>query len=181
MKTKLIKTAGLFLMGTLMLTSLNAQSSQKGGRGAGAYGNGSERMSAHFSLDLTTEQQEAMKSLRADNYKTMKPLKNKMGELKARERTLMSEESVDMKSVNKVIDEQTDLMNKMRKIQATHKVGVKEILTDEQEMKLEQRSRYGRNKGQGTNRGYRQDRPYHRNGQGSGHRGGQGLQQIDMG
>lgn len=181
MKTKLIKTAGLFLMATLMITSLNAQSSRQGGRGTGAYGQGSERLSAHLSLDLTTEQQEAMKSLRADNFKTMKPLKNKMLELKARERTLMSEESVDMKSVNKVIDEQTDLTNKMKKIQVTHKVGVKEILTDEQEMKLEQRSKFGRNKGQGANRGYGQDKPYHRNGQGSGYRGGQNYHQRDIG
>jgi len=172
MKTKLIKTAGLFLMASLMVTSLNAQFSRQGGRGSGAYGHGNAQMSAQFSLDLTAEQQEAMKTLRADNYKTMKPLKNSMQELKARERTLMSEESVDMKSVNRVIDEQTDLMNKMRKIQVTHKVGVKEILTDEQEMRLEQRTRYGRNKGQGANRGYKQDRPYHRNGAGSGYRGG---------
>ena len=163
MKTNLIKTAGLFLMATLMVSTLNAQSSRQGGRGSGANGHGNERMSAHLSLDLTTEQQEAMKTLRADNYKTMKPLKNKMLELKARERTLMSEESVDMKSVNKVIDNQTDLMNQMRKIQATHKVGVKEILTDEQEMKIEQRTRHGRNKGQGSKRGYSQGRPYHRN------------------
>jgi Spy/CpxP family protein refolding chaperone len=174
MKTKLIKTAGLFLMASLMLNPLNAQSARQGGRGSGAYGHGSERLSAHLSLDLTPDQQEAMKALRADHYKTMKPLQNKMGELKARERTLMSEESVDMKAVNKVIDEQTDLMNKMRKIQATHKVGVKEILTDEQEMKLEQRSRHGQGIGQGGNCGFRQNGPYHRSGQGSGYRGGQG-------
>ncbi len=165
MKTNLIKTAGLFLMAILFVTTLNAQSSRQGGRGSGAYGNGNgnERMSAHLSLDLTTEQQEAMKTLRADNYKTILPLKNKMLELKARERTLMSEEAVDLKSVNKVIDEQTDLMNKMRKMQVTHKVGVKEILTDEQEMKLEQKQRNGRNKGQGSKRGYNKQRPYHRN------------------
>ena len=162
MKTKLINTTGLFLMATLMVTSLNAQSYRQGSRGSVGYGHGSERVSAHLSLDLTTEQQEAMKSLRIDNYKTIKPLRNKMQELKARERTLISEESVDMKSVNKVIDEQTDLMNKMRKIQVTHKVGVKKILTDEQEMKLEQRTRYSRNKGQGANRGYNPNRPYHR-------------------
>ena len=163
MKTNLIKTAGLFLMATIFVTTLNAQSSRQGGRGSGAYGQGNERMSAHLSLDLTTEQEEAIKTLRTENYKAMKPLKNEMLELKARERTLMSEEAVDMKSVNKVIDEQTDLMNKMRKIQATHKVGVKEILTDEQEMKLEQRTRYGRNKGQGSKRGYHQGRRYHKN------------------
>ncbi len=163
MKTKLIKITGLFLMATLMVSTLNAQSSRQGGRGSGTFGHGNERMSAHLSLDLTTEQQEAMKTLRADNYKTMRPLKNKMLELKARERTLMSEELVDMKSVNTVIDNQTDLMNQMRKIQATHKVGVKEILTDEQEMKIDQRTRFGKNKRQGSNRGYNQDRPYHRN------------------
>ncbi len=181
MKTKLIKTAGLFLMATLFVTTLNAQSSRQGGRGSGAYGHGNERMSAHLSLDLTTEQQEAMKTLRTDNYKTILPLKNKMLELKARERTLMSEESVDMKSVNKVIDNQTDLMNQMRKIQATHKVGVKEILTDEQEMKLEQRTRNGRNKGQGSNCGNNQDRPYHKNGMGSGHGSGQGYYHKNIG
>ena len=111
-------------------------------------------MFAHLSLDLTTEQEEAMKNLRTENYKTMQPLKNQMVELKARERTLMSEETVDLKAVNKVIDDQTDLINKMRKIQASHKVEVKEILTDEQEMKLEQRSQFKRNKGQGAKRGY---------------------------
>ena len=37
-----------------------------------------------------------------------------MVELKARERTLLSEESVYMKAVNKTIDEQTDLTNKMQ-------------------------------------------------------------------
>ena len=184
MKTKLIKTAGLILMATLMVTTVNAQSPRQGGRGSGPNGQGNERVSAYFSLDLTTEQQEAMKTLRTDNYKTMKPLRNKVLELKARERTLMSEESVDMKAVNKVIDEQTDLMNNMRKIQATHKVGVKEILTDEQEMQLEQRSRYGRtkwNRGPGVYPGNNMGRPYHRNGVGSNQKNGQGYYHRNMG
>jgi Spy/CpxP family protein refolding chaperone len=172
MKTDLIKKAGLILMTALMVSTVNAQSSRQGNRGSGPYGPGNERMSAHFSLDLTTEQEEAMKALRTDNYKSMKPIKNKMVELKARERTLMSEESVDMKAVDKVIDNQTDLMNKMRKIQASHKVKVKEILTDEQEMKLEQRGKFMRNKGQGSKRGYHMDGSYHKNGTGSNHRGG---------
>ena len=38
-----------------------------------------------------------------------------MAELKAHERTLLSEEAVNMKAVNKAIDEQTELMNQMRK------------------------------------------------------------------
>jgi Spy/CpxP family protein refolding chaperone len=172
MKTNWIKTAGLCVLVTLMTYGLNAQSPRPGGRGAGPYGQGNESMAGYFGLDLTEEQQEAMKTLRAENYKTIKPLKNKMVELKARERTLLSEETVDMKAVYKVIDEQTELSNKMRKIQVAHKVEVKEILTDEQIMKLEQRrnfSKHRRLKGDSMRRGLegtpgqRDARPYHRN------------------
>ena len=52
----------------------------------------------------------------------MNPLKLKMAELKAREKTLLSEEPVDLKAVDKVIDEQTDLMNKIRKLETEHQV-----------------------------------------------------------
>jgi len=172
MKTNLIKTAGILMMVSLMATGLNAQSPRQGGRGSGPYGQGFEKRSAHLALDLSTEQQEAMKALRIENYKTLKPLKNKMAELKAKERTLLSEESVDLKAVNKVIDEQTDLSNEMRKIQVGHKGGVKEILTDEQIMKLDQRREFrksrknkaqGPYRGQGVQRGQRSAGPYHRN------------------
>lgn len=176
MKTNLIKTAGLFLLIALMSTDLNAQASRQGGRGAGTKGANKERMAGFLALDLTEEQQEAMKTLRTENYKTIKPLKNKMVELKARERTLLSEETVDMKAVNKLIDEQTELSNKMRKIQVAHKVEMKEILTDEQIMKLDQRRKFskhrnfrgegpnrGQGPGQGEGQGQRHARPYHRN------------------
>ena len=176
MKTNLIQTAGLFLMAALMATSLNAQHPRQGGKGSGPYEQRKERMAGFLALDLTEEQQEAMQTLRTENYKTLQPLKNQMAELKARERTLLSEETVDLKAVNKIIDEQTDLTNKMRKIQVTHKLEVKEILTDEQIMKLEQRREFnkgrhfrgeglgsGRGSGRGAGQGQRYDRPYHRN------------------
>jgi hypothetical protein len=53
------------------------------------------------------------------------------------------------KSIHKVIDNQTDLMNKMRKLQAEHKVAAREILTDEQVMKLDQRRKVA-NRGRGN-------------------------------
>jgi len=159
MKTNLIKTAGLLVLTTFMVTGLNAQSTRYGG-----------------ALDLSEEQQEAMTTLRTSHYKTMTPLKNKMAELKAKERTLISEESVDLNAVNKLIDEQTDLSNQMRKIQVAHKVEVKKILSDEQIMKLDQRRNFTRNRGykgrgqshgKGVHRGQRNarshHRPYHRN------------------
>ncbi|MEN8202197.1 MAG: Spy/CpxP family protein refolding chaperone [Bacteroidota bacterium] len=175
MKTNWIKTAGLIILATLLATGLNAQSPRQGGRGSGPYGQGNERMAGYYALDLTEDQQEAMLSLRTENYKTMKPLRNKMNELKARERTLVSEETVDMKAVHKIIDEQTELMNKMRKIQLDHRLEVREILSDEQIMKLDQRRNFSKNRrnkgngpfqGQGVQRGQRGQRnarPYCRN------------------
>ncbi len=88
-----------------------------------------------------------MTTLRTEHYKTMTPLKNKMAELKARERTLLSEEKVDMKAINLTIDEQSELMNSMKKLQVKHQIAVKDILTDEQLMKLQQSRQFARRDG----------------------------------
>lgn len=106
------------------------------------------QFSQQRALDLTPEQQEQIKALRMEHYKTMKPLKNKMAELKARERTLLSEEKVDMKAMNSNIDEQTSLINKIKKLQVEQKLKMKENLTDEQIMLLERRNpHFGRRGG----------------------------------
>ena len=110
MKTRNIKFAGALLLGLLILTAVNAQPRQ-GGEGHG------QRFA---SLDLTEEQQEELTTLRTGHYKEITPLRNKMAELRARERTLLSEEKVDMKAVENTIDEQTDLMNSMKKLQIKH-------------------------------------------------------------
>ena len=85
-----------------------------------------------------------MKTLRLECYKTMNPLKNEMAELKARERTLLSEQEADLKAVNSVIDDQSELLSKIRKLQVEQKLKMKEILTDEQIMKLDQRKNHGK-------------------------------------
>ncbi len=165
MKIKRYKSAGVFLLAACMLTGLNAQSAYRGGYGAAhrqgpqgtmarqghgpnatIKGQRDRKMAPHFSIDLTEEQKAEMKSLKNEHYKTMKPLKNKMVELHARERTLLSEENVEMNSVNKIIDEQTDLMNKIKKLQVAHRLKARNILTDEQVMKLEQRRNIIRHK-----------------------------------
>ena len=166
MKTNWIKTAGVFLLTTVIVAGIDAQPRQQGGRGYGGNGEGSGRMHQHASLDLTETQQEQMTTLRTNHYKVIKPLKNKMVELKARENTLLSEESVDMKAVNKNIDSQTDLMNKMRKLQVEQRLETKSILTDEQVMKLEQRKNFSkqrRGSGNNSHMGRNTGQPYHRN------------------
>lgn len=170
MNTRIIKTAGALLLGFLMITAVNAQNRQ-GGRGQGY--NGSEKSYGHqfAKLELTEEQEAKMTSLRTDHYKEITPLRNKMSELKARERTLLSEESIDMKAVNKTIDEQTDLMNSMRKLQVEHQLAVKSNLTDEQVMKLQQRRQFARRNGMHGKSGHRGARYNGGKGMGQSYRG----------
>jgi Spy/CpxP family protein refolding chaperone len=153
-----------------MITAVNAQNRQ-GGRGQGY--NGSENSYGHqfAKLELTEEQEAEMTSLRTGHYKKITPLKNKTAELKARERTLLSEESIDMKAVNKTIDEQTDLMNSMRKLQVEHQLAVKNILTDEQVMKLQQRRQFARRNGMHGKSGHRGARYNGGKGRGQSYRG----------
>lgn len=160
-----MKFAGALLLGFLMVIAVNAQSRQ-GGRGLGSYGAGEANATRLAWLDLTEVQQEELSTLRTEHYKEITPLRNKMAELRAREHTLLSEESVDMKAVELTIDEQTDLLNSMRKLQTKHQLAVKNILTDEQVMKLQQRRQYaqrdgfhGKNKCRGD-RGMRMDRGF---------------------
>lgn len=129
----------------LMATTMNAQPNRHGGRGM-AYGEGEGRFAY---LDLTEAQSAEITSLRTEHYSTMKPLRARMVEIRAKERTLTSEESVDLNAVDKVIDQQTELMNKMRKLQIKHQVAVKNVLSDEQVMKLEQGQRHSARMGQG--------------------------------
>lgn len=156
MKTRKILPAGGFLLAILMATTMNAQSNRHGGRGM-TYGEGEGR---YAYLNLTEAQSEEITSLRTEHYSIMKPLRARMVEIRAKERTLTSEESVDLKAVDKVIDQQTELMNKMRKLQIKHQVEMKNVLSDEQVMKLEQGQRHSARKGQG------------RMGRGEGHRTG---------
>ena len=140
----------------LMATSINAQPNRHGARGM-TYGAGQGR-SAY--LDLTEAQSEEITKLHTDHYTTMKPLRANMVEIKAKEHTLLSQESVDLKAVDEVIDQQTELMNKMRKLQTKHQVAVKNVLSDEQMMKLDLRKRHSARMSQG------------RYGRGDGHRTG---------
>jgi len=173
MRTRNIKTVGVLLMSMFMVTAINAQSPRQGGRGLGPDGDRPYgKMDRLAALELSEEQQAEITTLRTEHYKTITPLKNKMVELKARERTLLSEESIDMKAVNKTIDEQSELSNSMRKLQVKHQVAIKGLLSDEQVMKLQQRRQYAQrssfhNKGsrrgmagQGSHGGAGSDRGY---------------------
>lgn len=145
MKNTGIGTIMLIVVAIFMGTSINAQNPN--GRGMGPKGQG-EGTHMKQMLNLTEQQKEQIKTLKLEHYKTMKPFKAEMGELKARKKNLMSQDVVDVKAVNKVIDQQTDLMSKMQKNQVTHTLAFREILTDEQQMLLEQKRRHAGRMGQ---------------------------------
>lgn len=176
MKTRNIKTAGVILLSLLMVTLVNAQRPNQGGRGQGPSGAGEYvKMSRMASFDLTEEQQAEITTLRTQHYKAITPLKNKMGELKARERTLLSEENVDMKAINKTIDSQTELTNSIRKLQVEQQVAVKGLLTDEQVMKMQQRRQYARRDGYHGKGGHRGNGMSRGDGMSRGNRGYRGI------
>ena len=184
MKTHWIKTSGLILLSAIFTIGMNAQpqggrnwtrAGQGDGPGRGYHqgqgfhqrqgaGQGRGYMAQRANLDLTEEQKEQLKALRLEHHKTIKPLKNKMLELKASERTLMSEESVDLKKVNANIDEQTELAGQLKKLQAAHRVEMREVFTEEQLFKLDQ-LRQGKKsrRAKGPGMHHRPGRGYHRN------------------
>ena len=139
MKKINFRATGLLLLAIMFTTGLNAQHVRRGG---GPYDRGIHpdtiRPFAMNRLDLTEDQRNSLKELQTAHYTTMKPLRAKLSELRARERTLLVQEDVDMKAVNELIDEQTELMNQMKKLRVEHRLSVQDILTDEQMMKLEQ-------------------------------------------
>lgn len=108
--------------------------------------------------DLTDDQKSALNDLRTTHLKEMKDFKNQMGEIRAKQRTIMSADPIDKKAAEKLIDQRTDLINKQMKAQLAHKAALKDILTEEQMLVLEQHQnhrqfagRQGRNGGNGRN------------------------------
>ena len=170
-----------------MVSAVDAQRPNRDGRGLGPCGAGDGpavgmrynldspaqfgKMNRMAMLDLSEEQQAEITSLRNSHYKVITPMKNKMVELKARERTELSEEQPDLKAINKTIDEQTELASSIRKLQVEQQVAVKALLSDEQIMQLEQRRMYARRDAYKGKRGQRNDGPARGAGYGRGYRG----------
>jgi len=163
MKTRVIKSVGILFMSMLMVTAIQAQANRQGGKGQGPRAGDAMAYGMRFKLDLTEEQQSQITALRTEHYKAVTPLRNKMAELKARERTLLSEENVDLKAVNKTIDKQTELASSIRKLQVKQQVAIKGLLSDEQFMKMQQRRQFARKDGfrgkDGQRNGQRGDWP----------------------
>ena len=94
-----------------------------------------------------------------------------MGEIRARQRTLMSENPINQKALEDLIDKKSALMKSHQKDVLAHQVAVRNVLTEDQVLVLNQlRQRRGT-----MNKGYGQAQ-YGRGGRGRGYDGpGRGL------
>jgi Spy/CpxP family protein refolding chaperone len=141
LKTKI----GILTLTLFLVTIVNAQSPccanfDKTERAE--WQKGEMRMECHADrmkdmLDLTEEQQTQIKNLRTNQQKAMLPLKNELGEKKARMKTLQTAEKADMKAITTLIDEMGAIKIKMAKVKAANHQEIRSVLNEEQRLKFD--------------------------------------------
>lgn len=106
--------------------------------------------------DLTEEQTEKIEALRLKHFSEQQQFHNKMGELRARRRTLCSS-NAPLSELNDNSDAITALQNKMMRNRDSHRKEIRGLLTSEQQVYFDAHSGYGR-----------MGRGFHKNRQGRG-------------
>lgn len=107
-------------------------------------------------LQLTEEQQNKMATLRLNLTEKNLPLRNQMGELRAKKISLQSGDNQDLKAISKIIDEMSALQAKIMKNAAEHRLEVRSLLTAEQKVMFDARQdRPGMHQGNHAKRPFR--------------------------
>lgn len=132
MKTKHIMTLTAIIVFLAVVVPSVAQQGAGYGKGNKEKGFSSETCAGI--PDLTEAQKAQMNTLKLAHMKEMQQLKNKMGELKAKQQTLTTADAPDMIAINGNIDEITKTQNAMMKKQVAHHLEVRKLLTDEQKI-----------------------------------------------
>lgn len=147
-----MKRFGSIVLVTFMLVGLSAYS-QQGQQFRGGMGKNPDKIGkADCRIpNLTDEQQQKINDLKVKHIKDVTPLKNELGEKRARMRTLQSVEKPDLNAINKLIDEMAAVRAQIQKKAAAHKVEVASLLTDEQ--KVYYNAHQGRKFDKGMKRG----------------------------
>jgi len=111
-------------------------------------------------LDLTEAQQSKIEDIHASQMKTSLQSRNKLNEHRARLQTLRSEDSPDMKEINRTIDQMASIEADLAKAREASHQEVRKVLTEEQRVRFDARSsqqmakRRGRGQGNGAGRGH---------------------------
>jgi Spy/CpxP family protein refolding chaperone len=133
MRTKMKIT---LLAAVMMLPILGLQAQQRGQNGQG-----NRQYSERSGIpDLTAEQKEQMQAYRLDVQKSSLPIKNELGENRAKMNTLITAVDPDMKAIDKLIDENAKLMASIMKIKAQNHQKVRSLLTEDQRVVFDTKS-----------------------------------------
>lgn len=87
-----------------------------------------------FIPDLTPEQEKKIDDIRFKYRKLIKPLKNQMGELRAKMRTVMSADKINKSDAYKLAEEMNAVELKMEKLRIDEKIDISEQLTEKQRL-----------------------------------------------
>lgn len=167
MNTQKTKKVTVLVAAALMIIGTNSFAQR--GRNFENRGDGFRRMEFCERIpDLTNDQQAKIEDLRLDHLKEMNGYRNQMNEFRAKKRTLMAADGSNMNEINTVIDQMTDVHNKMMKASANHRRNVRGTLTEDQKVYFDAMPRYGHGKGRGHGRAGQGYRNYTGPGQGYG-------------
>jgi Spy/CpxP family protein refolding chaperone len=106
---------------------------------------------------LTEQQKEQVKALRMEHQKNVTPLQNELKELRARQNSLMSVDSPDRGAINGVLENINSIQGQLQKMSVEQRLAFRELLTEEQRIKIDAM------KAKGPRRGERGERPFRGN------------------
>ncbi len=93
--------------------------------------------------DLTDKQKEQIKEIQMKKAKQIIPIKNELGEKKARMKTLMSADKPQKEEIMNLVEEMGRLKTQMKKIKITSKLDIHNILTEEQRLWIQMHKVHG--------------------------------------
>lgn len=146
------KYLGTILLTAVLATSVNTVSAQKHMNRKECTMQNKKAMCKK--LNLTAEQEASFKKINLQSSKNVLPLKNKLNELKAKQRTLMTVDNVNRTAVVNVVQEICSVMKEIYIIRTNRTIDLRNLLTDEQKMIFDNRK--GNHKhGKGNGRKHR--------------------------
>lgn len=97
-------------------------------------------------LNLTEEQQTAIRDLKLEQQKKLLPLKSELSKLYNELKLLKAADNPDLKKIEDKIDAIMSVKTKMMKMREQYFVKIKKLLTDEQKKKLNAQILFGKHK-----------------------------------
>ena len=88
-------------------------------------------------LNLTEEQRNSFREINSNHLSVTKPLKKEMKKKKLEMQLEKMEDKIDVTTINKLIDEISDLEAEMRKSEFIRNLEIRSLLDDEQQMRLD--------------------------------------------